>query len=304
MNAGLLLLTFAAATIALWSLLSWQVYRRRSLQLIDASIAVGDYVQSTPLTSVSRGLTRWLNLAGYRGKNAVFNFLGAFAGFIVLAVGSLLVIRSSGILDVMKDSLRQIPGGVGDLASAIVSIGNWIVFVTVAAVPILVVRATRRKRIEQIEQDLPLFLELMATLAEAGLGFEAGLARIREAIPAGRPLQQEFQLYQRDLLAGTARVQALRNLVRRVEMNSITVFVSALIQAEQIGSSLAETLRRQADDMRDRRKMRALLQSQTLTVKLVFPLVLCFLPGIFVCTLGPVIDQMIKVTDSVLRNAR
>jgi len=204
----------------------------------------------------------------------------------------------------LAESLGEIPGGIGDLARVTVSLANWIVFVLIAAVPILVVRARRRRRVEQIEQDLPLFLELLATLAEAGLGLEAALARIRDSENANRPLDMEFRLYQRDTLAGTSRVEALRHLVRRAEVNSLTVFVSALIQAEQIGASLAQTLRRQADDLRDRRKMKALLQSQALSVKLVFPLVVCFLPGIFVSTLGPVINQMIKVADSVLRNVR
>jgi pilus assembly protein TadC len=294
---------FAAASIAAVSLW-WGIYRRRSLQLIDASIEVAEVLQAPAGTWVSGRLTRWLNLAGYRGKAALLNFFAAMAASIVLASATAFVVRQSGIVNLMAESLRFIPGGVGDLASAIVSMTNWIVFVSVAAVPILVVRAKRRKRVEDVEQDLPLFLELLATLAEAGLGFEAGLARVRDSMRGQRPLQVEFQIYQRDLLAGTSRLEALRKVVRRMEVNSVTVFVSALIQAEQIGSSLAETLRRQADDLRDRRKMRALLQSQALTVKLVFPLVLCFLPGIFVTTLGPVINQMIKVADSVLRNAR
>jgi tight adherence protein C len=203
----------------------------------------------------------------------------------------------------MQESLALIPG-IGELASVIVSLTPWILFVIIAMSPTLIVRAARRKRVAEIEQDLPLFLELLATLAEAGLGFDAGISRIQDSEPAHRLLHTEFQLYQRDMLAGNSRIQALQHLARRIEVNSVTVFVSALIQAERIGSSLAETLRRQANDLRDRRKMQALLQSQALPVKLVFPLVICFLPGIFISTLGPVINQMIEVTDSVLRTVR
>jgi tight adherence protein C len=72
-------------------------------------------------------------------------------------------------------------------------------------------------------------------------------------------------------------------------------------QAEQMGSSLAETLRSQSDDLRDRRKMRALLLAQALPVKLTFPLMFCFLPGIFYSTLGPVLAQLTEVVDSILR---
>jgi tight adherence protein C len=303
MYTGLFLFVFAASTIAAVSLLSRQLYRWRSVRLIDASIEIEDSAQTPARRTVWTGLTRWLNLAGYRGKPALFSFLVALAASTAVASAGVLAIRQTGLVEWMGESLGSIPG-VGDLARVIISMTNWIVFVCIAAIPILVVRAKRRRRVEQIEQDLPLFLELLATLVEAGLGFEAGVARIQDSETAKRPLHMEFRHYQRDLLGGVSRIQALRHLVRRVEVNSMTLFVSALIQAEQIGASLAATLRRQSDDLRDRRKMRALLESQALTVKLVFPLVLCFLPGIFVSTLGPVINQMIKVADSVLRNAR
>lgn len=304
MNSALLLSIALSVAASVWFL--WrQLNRRHSVQLINASVEA-DSRSSPPLAAgyLSGRLARWLNLAGYRRKQASANFQIALAASTALASGLVILVRQSGMLDLLRGGLSYIPGGIGDLAQAIISLTNWIVFIGVAAIPILVVRARRRQRVEQIEQDLPLFLELLATLAEAGLGFEAGLARIGDAETAQRPLYMEFQFYQRDMLAGLSRVQALRNLVRRMEVNSITVFVSALIQAEQVGASIAVTLRRQAEDLRDRRKMRALLQSQALTVKLVFPLVLCFLPGIFVSTLGPVINQMIKVADSVLRNAR
>jgi len=75
------------------------------------------------------------------------------------------------------------------------------------------------------------------------------------------------------------------------------VFVSALVQAEQIGASIAETLRRQSEDVRDRRRERALLLAQALPVKLFFPLVLCFLPGILLSTLGPALYQLIRVSE-------
>lgn len=67
-----------------------------------------------------------------------------------------------------------------------------------------------------------------------------------------------------------------------------------------MGASLAETLRHQADDLRNRRRERALLHAQAMPVKLVLPLVVCFLPGIFLSTLGPVLYQMIRVADTVL----
>ena len=147
-------------------------------------------------------------------------------------------------------------------------------------------------------------LELFATMGDAGLGFDAALAKIVRAQEDGRPLIAEFVGFQVDMLGGVPRLQALRQLARRVDVTSITTFTSALIQAEQVGASIAETLRHQADDLRDRRREDALLQAQALPVKLVFPLVICFLPGIFVSTLAPVIYQMIEVAGGVLRAGR
>jgi tight adherence protein C len=106
------------------------------------------------------------------------------------------------------------------------------------------------------------------------------------------------------MIAGVSRTQALRLLARRVDVAALTSFTSALVQAEEVGASTAETLRHQADDLRQRRREDALLKAQALPVKLVFPLVICFLPGIFLSTLAPVLFQMIQVANGVLRSGQ
>ena len=141
-------------------------------------------------------------------------------------------------------------------------------------------------------------------MAEAGLGFDAALAKIVRAQGSDRALASEFINFQYDMLAGMSRTQALRQLARRVDVPSLSTFTSALIQAEQVGASMAETLQHQAVDLRQRRRENALLQAQALPVKLVFPLVVCFLPGIFATTLAPVLFQMVQVANSVLSSSR
>mgnify|MGYP003343342573 CR=1 FL=1 len=113
----------------------------------------------------------------------------------------------------------------------------------------------------------------------------------------------ELANFQHDMLAGMPRPQALRQLARRVDLPALTGFTSALIQAETVGASFAETLQYQAVELRSRRRENALLQAQSLPVKLVFPLVICFLPGIFASTLAPVLFQVVQVADGVLRGA-
>ena len=207
------------------------------------------------------------------------------------------------LLRPLVDMVANVPGSTGDVLAAILQGGPWILFLVAVLVPMMVVRTARRSRVRAIEQDLPLALELFATMAEAGLGFDAALAKIARARGTDRALISELMNFQVDVLAGIPRVQALRQLARRVDVPSLTSFTSALIQAEQVGASMAETLQHQAVDLRQRRRENALLQAQALPVKLVFPLVVCFLPGIFVSTLAPVISQMIQVANSVLRSS-
>jgi tight adherence protein C len=207
------------------------------------------------------------------------------------------------LFESLLNAIVGVPGSAGDVLALVLQGGPWIVFLIAALVPTIAVRTRRRARMQAIEEDLPLALELFATMAEAGLGFDAALARIVRAQGSDRALSSEFVNFQHDMLAGMSRAQALRQLGRRVDIPSLTSFTSALIQAEAVGASMAETLQHQAVDLRQRRRENALLQAQALPVKLVFPLVICFLPSIFVSTLAPVIFQMIEVADSVIRSA-
>jgi pilus assembly protein TadC len=242
-----------------------------------------------------------LSVAGYRRPNApaVFVAATAVAAGVGLVVGQIYRLT---LLRPLVDMISNAPGSTGDVLVAILQGGPWMVFLIAGLVPMLVVRTARRSRVRAIEQDLPLALELFATMAEAGLGFDAALSKIVRARSGDRVLISELVDFQLDMLAGIPRTQALRQLARRIDVPTLTRFTSALIQAEQAGASLAETLQHQADDLRQRRREDALLQAQALPVKLVFPLVICFLPGIFVSTLAPVIFQMIEVANSVLRS--
>ena len=80
----------------------------------------------------------------------------------------------------------------------------------------------------QIERDLSLFLELLATLSEAGLAFDAGLDRILNAQPSNRPLTEEFRVFQREVLSGVPRVLAPRRVSARADVLSLTILISAL----------------------------------------------------------------------------
>lgn len=292
--ATLVALLAAAAVAAR----GWSVRRRALIRLA----AMEDHRSDEPARRET-ALARWLARAGYRKPDAPATFAYATLGALAAgaAVSQIYRVFLYGPLVV---AVSNVPGGAGDALALVLQTGPWVLFILVTAAPALAVRAARRSRVRSVEQDLPLALELFATMAEAGLGFDAALAKIVRADGAGRALASEFVNFQHDMLAGMPRAQALRQLGRRVDVASLTSLTSALVQAEHVGASMAETLQHQAVDLRQRRREQALLQAQALPVKLVFPLVICFLPGIFVSTLAPVLFQMVEVADGVLRSGR
>lgn len=299
LNALALVSVALTLTLAYQTVKSWDIRRRALMRLY----AMDDLKAASNVDSRETRLSTWLARAGYRRPNAQTIFVGVTAGCVVVGFALSQFYRVFVVRQLLV-AVSNVPGSAGDMLALVLQGGPWILFVLAGFVPTLLVRAARRSRVHAIEQDLPLALELFATMAEAGLGFDAALGNVVKAQGVDRPLIAEFVAFQYDMLAGMPRAQALRQLAHRVSVPALTSFTSALIQAEQVGASMAETLQHQAVDLRQRRREQALLQAQALPVKLVFPLVVCFLPGIFVSTLAPVLFQMVEVANSVVRSGR
>ena len=261
-------------------------------------------VELSPLWQVDEGSIPWLTLylgrAGYRRRGVALRFVAATSA--CAGVGALLAALLANNQN-LQSLLRQ-PGpvaGIGELYLAIAAILPWFLFIGLALLPTLVVRAARRRVINEVEQDLPIILDLLATLGEVGLGLDASIARILDAHPIERTLNREFRTFQLEGLAGLSRVHCLRRLAQRLDVISVSILVSALAQAEQTGSGWADVLRRQADDLRNRRREQAMAEAHTLPVKLTVPLAIGFLPSIFIWTLGPALQQFIEMADRVIR---
>jgi tight adherence protein C len=250
---------------------------------------------------VAGWLRRWLFLAGYRQPIAPAAFATAMLIAFGVGIATALAILGSGLTKELFATIARFPPPLGDLVLPIVYLAPWTVLLILVLLPWMLVRRSRRQRVERVEQDLPISLELLATLSEAGLGFDAALSRVLDSVIEDRPLAREFRTYQSDLLAGRTRVESLRRLSRRLDVSSVTILVSALVQAEQLGSGIAQALRRQADDLRDRRRERANAFAMALSVKRMFPLVICFMPGIFVWTVGPALTRLFQVADTFMR---
>ncbi len=285
-----------AAVFAVWArgYLARAQVRRRLMTEDDAE----DHADEPPDALDRRWLGRWLYLAGFRRPTATIVFLLATIGALGAGLMLAFMIRRSGIINTAVASAGAMPGGIGLLAQPVLQIAPWLLLAMLSALPMSTVRAARRHRVAQVERDLPITLELMATLAESGIGFDAATRRILDSQPSDRALATELRTLQGDLLAGRSRVDCLRRVARRLDVISVTIFISAIVQAEQIGSGVATVLRQQADDLRQRRRERALEFSMALPVKQLFPLVICFLPGILIFALGPLFAEFLKYTDS------
>jgi tight adherence protein C len=245
-------------------------------------------------------LARWLFLAGFRTRGASAAFVTATLICAAVGLGFALTAQSSGLTRNAIAAAESVPGGIGDLARPILIGGPWICLLLWASLPWIIVNSRRKARVESVEHDMPVTLELLATMSESGLGFDGALAKVVESQPEPRPLFEELGTFQLEILGGVSRVVCFRRLARRLEVPSMSIFVSALVQAEQVGAGFSNVLRTQADDLRNRRREDANMLAQALPVKLIFPLVICFLPGIFVTTLGPIFMQFIRLADSMM----
>jgi tight adherence protein C len=148
-------------------------------------------------------------------------------------------------------------------------------------------------RRKQMERSLPDIIDLLVISVEAGLGFEAAMGRVVQAVPG--ELSREFSRTLQETRVGVSRHKALRGLAERTDVDDLNAFILALIQADQFGVSIARMLRVQADEMRIRRRQRAQEKAFAAPVKLVFPLVLCIFPSMFVVLLGPAAINIAEV---------
>ncbi len=142
-----------------------------------------------------------------------------------------------------------------------------------------------RHRQKEILKSLPDAFDLITTCVEAGLGLEAALAKVSEKTPG--PFGEELAVSLREVSLGKLRREALKELSERTGVPDLSSFINAVIQAESMGTSIAAVLRVQAEQMRMKRRQRAEQQAQAAPIKMMFPLVLCIFPTLFIVILGP-----------------
>ena len=150
-----------------------------------------------------------------------------------------------------------------------------------------------RGRKEKIRAELPDALDLLAVSVEAGLGFDAAIAKLNEHMHG--PLAQEFGLTLSEMRIGESRSEALKRMSDRVDAPELSAFTRAIIQADQLGTSLGRILRVQAADARLRRQAAAEERAMKAPIKMLFPTVLFIFPAMFLVILGPAILNVEKL---------
>jgi len=152
-------------------------------------------------------------------------------------------------------------------------------------VPDLALYQAAYNRNERIQHDLPDSMDLLSISVEAGLPFDSALSQV--ARNTRGPLADELFRVLQEMQIGLGRIDALRALAERTSVTELRGFVTAMVQADQFGIPIANVLRVQSRDMRVKRTLRAEEQAQKVPVKILFPLVFCILPSLFVVVMGP-----------------
>lgn len=152
------------------------------------------------------------------------------------------------------------------------------------------------RRQEEIRTTLADAMDLLIIMVEAGLGFDAAMARVARQIPGA--LGEELRRTVQEIQLGRSRAEALRGLADRTGIVHVRGLVAAIIQAEQFGITISEVLRQQASELRERRRQEAEEHAQKIPVKVLLPLIFFILPSLFIVLLGPGVMQ---IYDAIIR---
>jgi tight adherence protein C len=212
--------------------------------------------------------------AGYRSREAIVVFFGIRLGTAILS----FMVFASPI------------AGRPNLMMALAACGVGYVL------PSMALARLAKRRQHRLRLSLPDALDLLVVSVEAGLGLDQALQRVADELAFAHPdLCDELKLINLELRAGKARVDALHNLATRTGLDDIASLVTMLVQTDKFGTSVAQALRVHSETLRTKRRQRAEEAAAKTGAKMVFPLVICIFPAIWVVTLGPAVIKFVQV---------
>jgi tight adherence protein C len=212
--------------------------------------------------------------SGYRNAEAVTVFFGVRIGMALLLFG------------LVSSPLLGRRGVLVALAGA--ALGYLL--------PNMALGRMAGRRQHRIRLSLPDALDLLVVSVEAGLGLDQAIQRVGQELALAHPeLSSELRLINLELRAGKPRSEALRNLAERTGVDDLTSLTAMLIQTDRFGTSVARSLRVHSETLRSKRKQRAEEAAAKTGVKMVFPLVFCIFPAVWVVTIGPAAIKFVEV---------
>jgi len=221
--------------------------------------------------------------AGFRRDEALTIFYGIRVAFALL----LFAILGTPIL--MRPNIPVALGGLG--------LGYIL--------PGMVLARLAKRRSHRIRLSLADMLDLLVVSVEAGLGLDQALQRVGQELAFAYPdLSDELRLINLELRAGKPRSEALRNLADRSGVDDLGSLVTMLIQTDKFGTSVAQALRVYSDTLRTKRRQRAEEAAAKTGVKMVFPLVTCIFPAVWVITIGPAAIKFVTVLFPLIEKSK
>ena len=253
-----------------------QPFLERTLRPLAAGLS--GRMSRVASTSFTERTEKWLALAGNPGDLRVADWLGVKA--VAAVIGAVLFFFLFAIVGLL---------GFPFIVGALMSIAGALLGYTI---PEFWLGGRVKKRQKAILLMIPDTLDLLTISVRAGLGFDAALGKVVEKLKG--PLSDEFRRALAEVRVGKARRDALRDIVPRTEVGPLTNFIGAIIQAEQLGVSISKVLQVQSEQLRIERRQRAEEQAAKAPIKMLFPLVGCIFPSLFIVILGPAIILIIQ----------
>lgn len=245
---------------------------------------LGDVLPASPkdVTVMQRSLIR----AGFRGPHALKVLYGAKLAFVILfpVLATLMVSGSD------MESDKKILAVAAAAAAGFFGPNEYVKLVS-------------QKRQKEVRRGMPNALDLLVVCVESGLGLDQAILQVSKELDQAHPeISEEFALVNLELKAGKRRIEALRNLAERTNVDELKKLVAVLIQADRFGTGIAQSLRGHADFMRVQARQVAEEKAAKLGVKLVFPIFFCILPSLFVVTVGPVAVKISRELVPMMQN--